>query len=56
MAEINEIVDLFFQAYGRRIDLSKFEDYKESTFDRTFNIRGANEDFTLSVETYKKDI
>ena len=28
MAEINEIVDLFFQAYGRRIDLSKFEDYK----------------------------
>lgn len=36
--------------------MRKFEDLKESTLDRTFNIRGTNEDFALSVESYKKEI
>jgi hypothetical protein len=54
--EVEQIIGLFLEGYKRKIDMSKFEDRKETKSAAEVGIRGNSEDFTFSVETYRRDV
>ncbi len=54
--EVEQINKLFLEGYKRKIDMSKFEDRKETKSAAEVGIRGNSEDFTFSVETYRRDV
>ena len=54
--EVEQINQLFLEGYKRKIDVSKFEDRKETKSAAEVGIRGNSEDFTFSVETYRRNV
>jgi hypothetical protein len=54
--EVEQIIELFLEGYKRKIDMSKFEDRKETKSAAEVGIRGMSEDFTYSGETYRRDV